>query len=366
MAIAKRSRAAAKRHRPTGSARAGEAPEVPAPAAVAAVVDAAAGGQHPRAIDLATAALAAPEVPVAERLTLLALRGESRIALGNLDAAREDADAMLALAKQARAKEGAARALCLRAAVRIRAGDYEEAVHAATAAWKDAKRMALPRLEALALLLLAEAESRQGAQDETCIEHALAARTHYEALGDASGAGRAMWVVAMARSHQGRAKDADAAAHEALALCKSAGDPLGVGNALNMLNFNEGDLGKAFRNAAQALAAFEACGHVERQAMMTINAAIGYAQLGLVPRALRMARKGTSCTRGPARGRRSPGTRGGSPTRRSRSGAWTGPAPTLPTASPARPTRSSRPTPPCRSRRSWPASRARRAASTRA
>ena len=292
MAIAKRTRAAAKRRGAAGSSRASETPAVPASAAVAAVVDAAAGGQHSRAIEIATAALAEPGGPVAEQLTLLALRGESRIALGALDAASEDADAMIELAKRARAKGGAARALCLRAAVRIRAGNYEEAVPAATAAWKDAKRAGLPRLEALALLLLAEAESRQGGQDESCIEHALAARKHYDALGDASGAGRAMWVVSMARSHQGRAKDADAAAHEALALCKSAGDQLGIGNALNMLNFNEGDLGKAFRNAAQAIAAFEACGHVERQAMMTINAAIGYDLLGLAPRALRMARKG--------------------------------------------------------------------------
>ena len=84
---------------------------------------------------------------------------------------------------------------------------------------------------------------------------------------------------------------ANRAAEETLALCRAAGDLYGVGNALNMRMFNEADLGTNLRLLNQALAAFEAAGYLERQAMITYNLGIGYMNLGLYRRARRTLRK---------------------------------------------------------------------------
>src|ERR1700682_3645603 len=59
-------------------------------------------GQHAKAIDLATTALAAAGLTVAKKLDLLDLRAESFIARGEFDLASADVDAMLVLAKRAR------------------------------------------------------------------------------------------------------------------------------------------------------------------------------------------------------------------------------------------------------------------------
>ena len=85
--------------------------------------------------------------------------------------------------------------------------------------------------------------------------------------------------------------DADRAAKEALALCRAAGDPYGVGNALNMLMFNEADIGTNLRLLNQAQAAFEAAGYLERQGMITTNLGIAYINLGLYRRGRRTLRK---------------------------------------------------------------------------
>ena len=59
-------------------------------------------GQHAKAIDLATTALAAAGLTVAKKLDLLDLRAESFIARGEFDLASADVDSMLVLAKRAR------------------------------------------------------------------------------------------------------------------------------------------------------------------------------------------------------------------------------------------------------------------------
>ena len=68
------------------------------PDTVARVRELAWGGQHARAIEMATQALAAPKLQPAERMHLLDLRAESYSAQGKLDLAAEDAAAMLKLA----------------------------------------------------------------------------------------------------------------------------------------------------------------------------------------------------------------------------------------------------------------------------
>src|SRR5512144_2214663 len=66
--------------------------------AITAARELAWAGQHASAIDIVTAALAAPGSDEASRLALLELRGESLSAQGEVDGALVDAKAMLAIA----------------------------------------------------------------------------------------------------------------------------------------------------------------------------------------------------------------------------------------------------------------------------
>ena len=110
----------------------------------------------------------------------------------------------------------------------------------------------------------------------------------FRKLGDASGEGRALWIVAMYRGFQGRAAECNRAANDALALCRTCGDLYGAGNALNMLLFHEADLAAALKLSSLALADFEAAGYIDRQAVVMGNRGITYGALGLHRRARRM------------------------------------------------------------------------------
>ncbi len=261
------------------------------PPAAAEIGDLAWAGKHARAIERAGAALAAPGLSDAERLDLLDLRSESFIALGDLDRAAADAQTMLELANRSRLAALKAQSGNRMALIQMRNSDPEAAVNTATAALKSARASSQRRLEAMAHFRLAEAQARTTKHDEEALASAVRARELFASLGDRAREGRAMWVVSMAHSQQGRAAEANRAAEETLALCRAAGDLYGVGNALNMRMFNEADLGTNLRLLNQALAAFEAAGYLERQAMITYNLGIGYMNLGLYRRARRTLRK---------------------------------------------------------------------------
>ena len=249
------------------------------------IADLAWAGQHAKAIELANTALGA-DPDGASRLHLLDLRAESHVALGNVDAARADAAAMLALARSTKSVAAMAKALNRRALVDMRMGEPKAAMAAATAALKSARKSKDRRLEAMSLFRLAEATFR-AQPGEQAHKFAMEAAAAFKTLGDASGQGRAMWVVAMARGFLGRAAEGNQAAEEALALCRSCGDLYGAGNALNMLIFHEPDYATALRLSALALADFEAAGYVERRAIVTGNLGITYGSLGLHRRARR-------------------------------------------------------------------------------
>jgi len=255
------------------------------PASAEQIADLAWAGQHAKAIELASKALAATAAG-ARRLELLDLRAESHVALGNLDAAGADAGAMLALAKSAKSAAAMAQALNRRALVEMRTAKSKAAMATATAALKNARKSTDRRLEAMSLFRLAEATFRAQPGEQA---HKLAteAAARFKALGDSSGQGRALWVVAMARGFLGRVAEGNQAAEEALALCRSCGDLYGAGNALNMLIFHEPDYATALRLSALALANFEAAGYIERQAIVTGNLGITYGSLGLHRRARR-------------------------------------------------------------------------------
>ena len=79
---------------------------------VQAVADLAWAGRHEQAIAAATAALRPKMLDADARMTLLDLRSESHFALGDLQRAGEDAQAMKALAKQEGGAALQSRALC--------------------------------------------------------------------------------------------------------------------------------------------------------------------------------------------------------------------------------------------------------------
>jgi tetratricopeptide (TPR) repeat protein len=245
-------------------------------------------GHHAEAIEHASAALAKSDLSVESRLDLLDLRAESFIAQGDLERASADADAMLQLAKGTGTAALNAQAHNRLALVQMRTGALKAAVASATAALKAARRSKQVALEAMSLYRLAEAQHRSRTDAEQAVRHALQAGAMFHALGRAGDEGRALWLVAMARSRQGRSAEADKASNAALALCRQAGDLYGAGNALNQLIFNQADLAVQLKLLHQGLADFEAAGYVERQAIITGNMGIAYSRLGLYRRARRL------------------------------------------------------------------------------
>src|SRR5437867_3180993 len=245
-------------------------------------------GAHAQAIELATAALAVPGLSVGSRLDLLDLRAESFIAQGDLERAGADADAMLDLAERARTAAFKAQARNRQALVQMRKDEFKAAVASANAALKAARQSKQIAFEAMSLFRLAEAQFRTRTDFEQAVRHAVRAAGLFRTLGRPADEGRALWVVAMGRSTQGRAEESVKAAKAALALCRQAGDLYGAGNALNMLIFNEADVVVQLKTLHQALADFEAAGYVERQGIITGNLGIAYSHLGLYRRARRL------------------------------------------------------------------------------
>ena len=137
-------------------------------------------------------------------------------------------------------------------------------------ALKSARLAKRPDLEALALFRLAEAQMRQRINDRAS-KSANQSIALYRKLGQPVGEGRGWWALSAACSGLGKVADADRAAAKALALAKRSGDLWGVGNATNMLTFNEPDITVRLRLLRESLAAFEASGYVERQGIITHN-----------------------------------------------------------------------------------------------
>jgi GAF domain-containing protein/CheY-like chemotaxis protein len=248
-------------------------------------------GQHAQAIKLVTETLAGHGLTVGSRLDLLDRRAESYVAQGDLERAGADAQAMLDLAERSKMAASKAQACNRLALVQMRQGEFKAAVASASAALTAARQSKQVALEALSLFRLAEAQFRTRLDFEPAARNALRAAKLFHTLGRPADEGRARWVIAMARSSQGRATEADQAANAALVLCRQAGDLYGAANARNMLVFNEADLATQLKLLHQALADFEAAGYVERQGMVTTNLGIAYRDLGLYRRARRLMLK---------------------------------------------------------------------------
>ena len=258
-----------------------------APAIIQQVGDLAWAGQHAKAIEVATASLAKSGLTVASQIDLLDLRAESFIAQGDLEQAGADAKEMLNIARRARKPAFMAQALNRRAIVEYRTGNSRAATVTADEALQAARQSKQAELEATSLYRLAEGQFRSGSNEKSAKTAAQAARL-FKALGQPVGEGRSWWALACARSNQGRAAETNAAADHALALARHSGDLYGVGNANNVLSFNEPDIATALRLLLQSQAAFEAAGYVERIGVVTHNLGLSYSNLGLYRRARRL------------------------------------------------------------------------------
>src|SRR5262249_33914192 len=153
-------------------------------------------------------------LPIDAQIELLDLRAESYVALGKLDLAASEAEAMLEVGAAAKSPLLNARALSRPALVRMRQGRLKAAVESAEGAVKLARQTKQKPVLALALLRLGEAQNRSS-EFKAGIESARQAGDLFENEGDSSGAGRAYWVAAFAYQLLQRIKEARAACQKA-------------------------------------------------------------------------------------------------------------------------------------------------------
>ena len=252
-------------------------------------------GRHVEALQAVTEALTAAGLSAEQQVALLELRAESHIAVGALDRAGADAQAMRALARRSPALR--ARACNCEALVAARRGDANAAVAAATTALAAARRCRDPALEGLSLLRLADAQYRTFDGHQGALDNATRAAAIFERLGDRTRQGQAICVQGFAYSRQSRVAESQQAAAEALALAEASGDLQGQGNALNLLTYHMPDLALRLKRLNQALAVYKAAGLVLGQAAVINNLGNAYMALGLYRRARRLYREAVAIGR---------------------------------------------------------------------
>ncbi len=254
------------------------------------VADLAWAGQQQQAIELATVALAAPDVRAAQRLALLDLYAESRMAQGDFAGASADAVTMRTLAN--RAKSAGLRALALNRQTRLqwsREADDAAAVKTATHALAEARRSGEPELHAMSLLLLADAQSRDRSRRGAALANSVQASALFEALEQPAEQGRAYRIQADVLWRLGRTPQDRVAADRGLNLAKASGDLLGQGRVLFLLPDMTGDMAAQLRLWSQSVVAFKALAHLPRYGHAVSNLAGEYRGLGLYRQARRLA-----------------------------------------------------------------------------
>ena len=149
-----------------------------------AVADLAWAGRHEEAIAAATAALRLKMLDADDAMTLLDLRSESHFALGDLQRAGDDAQAMKALAKQEGGAALTARALCRDSYVLVRGANPRRGAATAAIALKAAERSRDSGLMAQALWRLAFAQYNSRIDLPAAIRHARRAAAMFQRLGE--------------------------------------------------------------------------------------------------------------------------------------------------------------------------------------
>ncbi len=128
---------------------------------------------------------------------------ESSSALGEMDRALADAEAMRAHGERSGRADLLARALIGLVRVQLLSGDIDAADKAGELAVKTARRSRKKPLVALALSQLAAAQMRLR-QSADAVRNGTAAARQFEVQGDEMNRGRALWAVACAQDDLGR------------------------------------------------------------------------------------------------------------------------------------------------------------------
>jgi tetratricopeptide (TPR) repeat protein len=253
-------------------------------------------GQHAKTIELATQELRRDSiygVPTV-MMDLLDLRAESYIAIGKLDLAAKDANAMVKISQRSKVKGLQAQALNRKALVQMRTGDLNGAVKSATSGVNT--KHSSTAIKAMSLFRLSEAQFRTQ-QNEAAVQNAQKAIDLFQSIGDLSGAGRAYWALANGCDQIRRMDESRRAAQAALELCTQAGDQYGIGNALNAIGLSDVDIVEAIQHRQRAIEAFEKAGFIDRIQTGRGNLALVYQELGLYPHARRLQLEGVDLHR---------------------------------------------------------------------
>ncbi|NRF68982.1 GAF domain-containing protein [Aquincola sp. S2] len=249
-------------------------------------------GRQAEAVARCTQALQHERPGAAARRQLLALRSEAHCAIGQLDAALADADAMLREATRARHRLDQALAQTARALPLMRAARMDEALAAADAAVALGARSRHREAHARALARRGEVQFLRNEFDAASAD-LQAADPLFEALDQLGGRAWALTMlawIAMRRSEDRAARELSTTAVE---LAGRSGDFASLGSALNALATTEADLAAGLLLRQRACDALDRSGHVQRSAAMRGNLAANYSTLGLYRRALRIAAPAT-------------------------------------------------------------------------
>ena len=271
-----------------GRRRTKATPRGQASVAVGIARDLAWTGQHAQAVGIVSDALPHASSDPDASLALLEVRAESLVALGEMDRAFADAEAMRALGERSGRPDLLARALIGLARVQGYSGAADVAEKTVELALRKARKIRNKPLVALALSSLAAVQVRLQRGD-TAARNATAAANLFSEVGDDAQRGRALWSLACAHDLLGHRAKSERAADEALAIARRAGDRWGEASALNIRWRQNIDLGKRLRGLQAALSGYHASGHVSGQAAIYNNLALAYRALGLYRRSNRMA-----------------------------------------------------------------------------
>jgi tetratricopeptide (TPR) repeat protein len=245
------------------------------------VADLAWAGRHDEAIAAATAALKLKTLDANDAMTLLDLRAESHYAIGDMQGAGDDAQAMKKLAKQKGGAALQARALCRESYVLVRGANPHRGVAIGALALKGAEKSRDAGLIAQASWRLSIAQSNSRTNLPAAIRHARRAAAMFQRQGDAALQGRALQTLSAALWASDGIGASRKPAAEALALARRSGDLFGQGAALNSTALAEVDVAQALRLYVQALNAYRAAGYVLTASGIIGNIGVTYGELGL-------------------------------------------------------------------------------------
>jgi len=246
------------------------------------------GGQPEAAVARATALLAQQDLPALARAHLLDLRSDVLLATGEIEAAERDVDALGALARAMRDPAVGAVAARRESFFAFRRNQGERAIRAGRESVALARECGDALAIAKALMQLAIIQTTLRADQGRALEHAREALRIVEGTSDEFWKSRAWLSLAQCHVDRSEVAKAEAASDRASALASRSGDLWTQAQALNLRGWFEGDQVRTLKLRQQALACYEAAGHVHGRAIMIGNVAAQAVNAGLFRRGRRL------------------------------------------------------------------------------